>query len=168
MCETKDGKFCSILNTFRNASRKVLFFWAKAISSLAELIFLWPFIVSLKFQGWNVSWSYRKVCTRADSASVSEDPSNHWWFHICGFFVLFMYFWISCMMMVLISQAAACRQPLILEMVAAGVRRADGKVKLHKIACRFRGLAANILTLKQTQIVLWVQEAFKMRPSKNW
>lgn len=133
MCETKYGKFCSTLNMFRNASRKVLFFWAKVISSLAEFIFLWPFIVCLKFQGWNVSWSYRKVCTRADSASVSEDPSNHWWFHNCGFFVLFMYFWISCMMMVLISQDAACRQPLIPEMVAAGVRRA---------VCRWKGQAA--------------------------
>lgn len=112
---------------------KFYFFWARVISSLAEEILLWPFIASTKFQGWNLSWSYRKVRARADSASASEDPSNQWWFHICGFFVLCMYFWISCTTMVLISQAAVCRQPLTPETAAAGVRRT---------ACRWKGQAA--------------------------
>lgn len=134
ICETKHRKFCIIFNMFRNASRKFFFFfWAKVISSLAEDILLWPFIVSAKIQGWNLIWSYRKVCTRAESASVSEDPSNHPWLHICRFFVLFMYFWISYTIMVLMSQAAACRQPLTPETAAAGARRA---------ACRWKGQAA--------------------------
>lgn len=159
MCETKYGKFCSILNIFRNASRFIyflfIFFLGKVISSFTENKLLWPFI-SARLQGWNLGWSYRKVCTRADNVSVSENPSNQWWFYTCGFFVLFMWFWFSCMTMVLISQAALCRQPLTPETVAAGVRRAmcrwKGEVSQNSLKVQRPGCKHSYL--RRIQIVL--------------